>query len=236
MTDARDETSDVPPERPGRRTRVGDSGSPVGSTLSIILAVVAVVAGFLILRALTDDDSPSGDGGAITPVETGGPAATSEPEGTTEDDGSAVATSTSMAAETKTGAVIVVANASGVSGSAGQMSSALTTDGYEGVGEPANSTGDPLPESIVYFAPNDPAAQAVAASLAADLGGVQTAEIPEPRPAEGGGVAEATVLLMLGQDAAGKTLADLAGGAATGGAGGSTTVPPPAIVTSTTGG
>ena len=35
----------------GRRQR-----SPVGSTLSIVLAVLAVVAGFLILRAITDDD------------------------------------------------------------------------------------------------------------------------------------------------------------------------------------
>ena len=58
VTDAPDEPSGVPPERRGAADAgVGDSGSPVGSTLSIILAVVAVIAGFLILRALTDDDS-----------------------------------------------------------------------------------------------------------------------------------------------------------------------------------
>ena len=152
MTDARDEMSDAPPDRPGRRPRVGDSGSPVGSTLSIILAVVAVVAGFLILRALTDDDSPAEDTGAITPVETGsgGSTATTESEGSTPDEGSAAVSTTSSVPETKTGATIVVANASGVSGSAAQMSTALTTEGYQGVGEAANSTGDPLPTSIVY--------------------------------------------------------------------------------------
>ncbi len=44
---------------PRRSPRVGDCGSPVGSTLSIVLAVIAVVAGFLILRAITDDDDAS---------------------------------------------------------------------------------------------------------------------------------------------------------------------------------
>ena len=53
---------------PPRKTpRQGIGGSPVGSTLSIVLAVVAVVAGFLILRNITDDDdgaSPDGRHGA----------------------------------------------------------------------------------------------------------------------------------------------------------------------------
>ncbi|MGH9272530.1 MAG: LytR C-terminal domain-containing protein [Ilumatobacteraceae bacterium] len=240
MTDAPDEPSDVPPERGARRSRVGDSGSPVASTLSIILAVVAVIAGFLILRALTDDDSSSEGGETITPAETGGSTAT-----TTGGDGSTPAsvegaTSTSMSMpETKTGAVIVVANASGISGTAAQMSTALETDGYADVAEPADSTGDALPASIIYFAPNDPVAQAVATTMAAQFGGVQTGEIPAERPAEGADVATATVLVMLGQDAAGKTLAELAGGGAATGtattvAGGG--VAPPAIITTTTGG
>lgn len=236
MTDARDEPSDVPPERGGRRSRVGDSGSPVASTLSIILAVVAVIAGFLILRALTDDDSSSDGGETITPVETDEATATTTGTDGSPPDSADGATTTSMAmVQTKTGAVIVVANASGISGSAAQMSTALETDGYADIAEPANSTGDPLPTSVVYFAPNDPAAQAVAATIATQFGGVQTGEIPAQRPAEGPDVATATVLVMLGQDAAGKTLAELAGGGATttvAGAG----VAPPAIVTTTTAG
>lgn len=241
MTDARDETSDVVPERgEGRRQRVGDSGSPVGSTLSIILAVVAVIAGFLILRALTSgDDSSSDEGNTITPVETVATTPNTGTSGGSGPVGSDVGSSTSTPmVETKTGATIVVANASGVPGSALQMSTALTTDGYMTVGEPGNSTGDPIPASVVYYVPNDPAALAVAQTLAADLGGVQTAEIVDPRPADGGAVAEATVLLMLGQDAAGRTLAELSAGG--GAAGASTTVagavPPPQIVTSTSGG
>ena len=244
MTDARDEPPDVPPERGARRSRVGDSGSPVASTLSIILAVVAVIAGFLILRALTDDDSSSDGGETITPVETGGSTATTTgTEGSTADSVEGATTTSMAVAETKTGAVIVVANASGISGSAAQMSTALETDGYSEVAEPANSTGDPLPTSVIYFAANDPAAQAVAATLAAQFGGAQTGEIPAERPADGPDVATATVLVMLGQDAAGKTLAELAGGGAATGAGTGTAttvagggVAPPAIITTTTGG
>ena len=55
MTDVPEGPAGVEPERGSRRAqRVGDSGSPVGSTLSIVLAVVAVIAGFLILRAITE--------------------------------------------------------------------------------------------------------------------------------------------------------------------------------------
>ena len=80
MTDAPDDSSGLSSERGARRPRVGDSGSPVGSTLSIILAVVAVVAGFLILRAITDDDS-SADGEEV--VDGGGTEVTTPtiPEG-----------------------------------------------------------------------------------------------------------------------------------------------------------
>lgn len=227
MTDAPDDTSGVPPEREGRKSRVGDSGSPVGSTLSIILAVVAVIAGFLILRALTDDDSSADEGGTIAPVVSSTVAGATTTAGSASSTPGSAVTSTAVA-ETKVGATIVVANASGVGGSAGSMSEELTADGYEGVGEPGDSNGDPLPASVVYFAPGDPAAEAVAQSIAAALGGAQTAEIPVPSPASGGGVAGATVLVMLGTDAAGKTLAELAGG---GTAGGGSVVPPPLIVT-----
>jgi len=230
MTDAPDDTSGVPSEGERRRPRVGDSGSPVGSTLSIILAVVAVIAGFLILRALTDDDDSADEGGTIAPAVSTTAAGATTTEGSDSSTPGSEVTSTSVA-ETKVGATIVVANASGIGGSAGEMSGQLTADGYEGVGEPGDSNGDPLPASVVYFAPGDPAAEAVARSIAAALGGVQTTEIPVPPPASGGGVAGATVLVMLGTDAAGKTLDELAGGGA---AGGSSVVPPPLIVTTTT--
>jgi hypothetical protein len=227
MTDAPDDSSGLSAERGTRRPRVGDSGSPVGSTLSIILAVVAVVAGFLILRAITDDDS-SADGEEISGG--GGTEVTAPtiPEGQITV-APTTAAPTAPAGPVYTGATIAVANASGVGGSAGAMGTALTTEGYQGVQEPGNATGGNLDTSIVYYVVGDAAAQAVAQSIANDLGGVQIAEMPTPRPAEGGSVETVTVLLMLGTDAAGRTLADLSAGG--GAAGGTTVVPPPAIIT-----
>ena len=228
MTDAPDDSSGLSSERGARRPRVGDSGSPVGSTLSIILAVVAVVAGFLILRAITDDDS-SADGEEV--VDGGGTEVTTTPtipEGQITVETTAVP-QTAPAGPVYTGATIAVANASGIGGSAGAMSTALTSEGYQGLGEPGNATGGGLDVSLVYYVAGDAAAQAVAQSIANDLGGVQAAEMPTPRPAEGGSVETATVLVMLGTDTAGRTIADLSG--AGGGATGATVVPPPAIIT-----
>jgi len=224
----------------GRTPRVGDSRSPVGSTLSIILAVVAVVAGFFILRELTDDDggaASTDQGGtdtdntssanSLAPTGSGD----STPSGGSADPGAA-STVPPVAEKTLTGASIVVVNASGVGGSAATMSSAITTAGYEGVGEPGNTTGEQLSASIVHYVADDAAAQAVARSIAADLGGVEASAMPDPRPAEAGDSETATVLVMLGTDAAGQSLADLSG---------DTAVAPPAVVggstpTETTGG
>ena len=54
------------------------------------------------------------------------------------------------------------------------MSTALTSEGYQGLGEPGNATGGGLDVSLVYYVAGDAAAQAVAQSIANDLGGVQT--------------------------------------------------------------
>jgi hypothetical protein len=194
-----------------RPPRVGDSRSPVGSTLSIVLAVLAVVAGFLIIRELTDDDdadttSPGTDTGESIPnlsLPTGGTTVTGETGG------AGVTTTSPSAAATRSGATIAVANASGIGGSAAAMSSALTVEGYEGVGEPGNGTGEQLTASVVYYVPNDPAAQAVGQTLASDLGGVSLQPMPATRPADGGDTATATVLVMLGSDAAEKSLSEL---------------------------
>lgn len=225
MTDAPEGPAEGEPERGARRPRVGDGGSPVGSTLSIVLAVVAVIAGFLILRAITDDDN---DGGAITPD----PAGTASPDstpgtGTTGSGGSAdpgVTTTVAAPVATKTGATVLVANASGISGSAGSMATALQTDGYT-VGEPTNSTGEQLATSIVYYVDGNPQALAVATTLAGQITGVQALPMPVPPPIEAA-LGDATVVLMLGTDAAGKTLADVAPAAGA--------VAPPAAVGVTT--
>ena len=77
---------------PARRSpRQGVGGSPVGSTLSIVLAVVAVLVGFLILRDLTGEDSIAGSsdpgsldaGGATTTTFDPGVTTTLAPAATT---------------------------------------------------------------------------------------------------------------------------------------------------------
>ena len=214
----------------GRPPRVGDSRSPVGSTLSIVLAVIAVVAGFLILRELTDDDGGTTGASDGTGEEQGpdltGTIMPTPTDGSTPENG---VTSTTGPTIVRSGATIAVANASGVGGSAGAMSSALTTEGYEGVGEPGNSTGDRLDSTLVYYVATDPAAQAVAQTLGADLGGVSVEPMPAERPVDGNGdTSTATVLVMLGSDAANKSISELRATAVS--------APPVAGSTTTTGG
>ena len=215
-----------------RSPRVGDSGSPVGSTLSIVLAVIAVIAGFFILRAITDDDGDSGSAtddttssvlGSDLPADTGGAVTT-------------VAAGPTTIAPSKTGATVSVANASGVSGSAASMTQALAAAGYT-MGEAGNNTGgSDLTTTVVYFAPGDAAAQAVAQSVALDLGGLTTEAMPNPPPIDKG-LGTSTVLLMVGTDTAGKTIAESARGAATATTGAGGVQPPAAVgVTTTVGG
>lgn len=222
MTDAPDGPAGVQPERGGGRRppRVGDSGSPVGSTLSIVLAVIAVVAGFLILRAITDDDDD--DAGGIVP-----PGSTVS-EGTSVVPGSELVPTTvpvpTTVGRVTTGAAVSVANASGIGGSAAGMTAALQGAGYT-TGEPGNNTGPNLDASVVYYVAGDLAAQAVAQSVAADMGGIQVAEMPVPAPIDVD-LGTSTVLVMVGTDTAGKTLADLNPT--------TVTAPPAAGVTTTT--
>src|SRR5215213_1580891 len=108
MTDAPEGPAESEPERGSRRSpRVGDGGSPVGSTLSIVLAVIAVIAGFSILRAITDDD---GDTGGITP-DTESSVAGSDVSIAGETTVAPVSAGPTTIAPSKTGATVSVANA-----------------------------------------------------------------------------------------------------------------------------
>ena len=110
------------------------------------------------------------------------------------------------------GATVVVANASGIGGSAGAMSTALEGAGYT-MGTAGNSNGEQLATSVVYYVAGDVAAQAVAASVAADMGGVSTRRDAVAAADRQQGLGTATVLVMVGTDTANKTLADLNPGA-----------------------
>jgi len=206
-TDVPDGPGPGQPERGTRRPpRVGDSGSPVGSTLSIVLAVVAVVAGFLILRNIFDDDGANGvtnPGPRDTSV--GGSSTTSLPGGSSSDPASS--TPPSVTSPPKDAAVVIVANASGVDGSAQQMSNALESAGYR-MAEPTNGTGPDLDETMVFFVRGG-SNRGVAELVAADLGGATVRRMPAEIPVQDEDIGRAAVLVMLGSDTAGQSLEDL---------------------------
>jgi len=122
----------------------------------------------------------------------------------------------------KAAATVAVANASGIGGSAGALSTALQTAGYT-MGTPGNSTAGTVDASVVYYAVGDVTAQGVATAVATDMGGIAVLEMPAPPPFDSD-LGTATVLVMLGTDTANKTLADL----------NPATVTPPAVAGGTT--
>jgi len=103
---------------------------------------------------------------------------------------------------------VIVANANTVGGSAGQMTSALEFGGYT-TATPVNASGANLEQSIVYYAESVAGAQAVAESVALDLGGLDVLTLPTPPPVDGADIGDAGVVVMLGDAQAGQTIADL---------------------------
>lgn len=177
--------------RPGQRS----GGVGVSTTLGIIVAAIAVLLGFLILRDINRDR----DGGVATgPVETQ-PASTNEVPSDSTD---VVVSTTTLP---RTGYKVLVANASGVSGSAGQMSTALQAQGFI-VQQPATNAAETVGKqtvTVVYYVPGF---ESGAAAVSQVLGGVATQPVATPAPVESGDLGEATVLVMLGTDLAGKLL------------------------------
>lgn len=184
------------PAPPRRSPRQGVGGSPMGSTLSIVLAVVAVVVGFLILNNITNDSSSS-DGSSL--VETS--------VANTIESTIAIETTTTVPQLVTQGATVVVANASGVPGSAGRMSDELTGAGFT-MADATNATSA-LEQSVVYYDPSNAAAQAVATSVAQVMGGLAVETVPSPPPVEGETLGDAGVVVMLGSAQADKTLVQL---------------------------
>lgn len=218
----------------GRRPRAGNGGAPASGALAIVLAVVAVVAGFLILRSINNDDD--GDVGESTD----GTIATSDSGAVTS-----IASETTIPIPTSTtepplvldpAVTVIVANASNVNGSAAQMSRALGVVGYT-MGDPTNKSAaqGQLEASVVYFDAAVPNAEQVAGSVARSLGGVDSiAPVAVPAPTESGELGGAGVLVMLGIDKAGKTLDELTGATTTDSTPTGETSPPVAGETTTT--
>ena len=128
---------------------------------------------------------------------------------------STTSTSTSSTSSTTTtttiplvtaGAVVKVANASGVPRAAAGLTTLLSGLGFV-VAEPVNAAGweEKLDVTKVYAREES---RAVAESVARMLGGVAIERMPTPAPIDGAtaGLGEATVLVMLGADLAGQPL------------------------------
>lgn len=178
-------------ESTGRGGRGGANGVSVSTTLSVIVAAIAVLLGFLILRDVNRDRNDTSSS-----ITTEAPVV--DPTGS----------STLAPAETTTlprsGFKVLVANASGVTGSAGQMSTALQSEQFI-VSQPINAdvTYGKQSVTVVFYVPGY---EAGATAVAEILGGVQIQPVATPAPVEGGSLGECQVLVMLGTDLAGKLL------------------------------
>jgi ABC-type anion transport system duplicated permease subunit len=185
--------------------------SNVNSVLSIAVAVLAVLLGFLILRDLRNDTSVASPDAVQT-----------DESATQETTVETIPVDTTAAPVVLTAFKVQIANASGVSGSAGLLTTEMQGRGY--IVQPAINKSEITPKqtvTVVYYLLGS---EAPAAQVARELGGVATSPMPTPIPTETGSLGEASVLILLGTDVAGKPLSILAGG----------TVAPPAIITTTT--
>ena len=185
--------------------------SNVNSVLSIAVAVLAVLLGFFILRDLRNDTSVASPDAVQT-----------DESATQETTVETIPVDTTAAPVVLTAFKVQIANASGVSGSAGLLTTEMQGRGY--IVQPAINKSEITPKqtvTVVYYLLGS---EAPAAQLARELGGVATSPMPTPIPTETGSLGEASVLILLGTDVAGKPLSILAGG----------TVAPPAIITTTT--
>lgn len=205
---------------PRRTPRASDGGAPVSGALAIVLAVVAVVAGFLILRSISGDEERQlgiqpGEGSGVVDTGTATDSTTLPPNSTNP----ITIPPTTQPQQVVSGATVMVVNANFQPGTAGQMSRALESGPGFTMVEPSDAAFDqPLEKSLIYYDPNQTAAQAVANTLNAVLGGdIVLQTLPSgPPPVKSGTLNGAGVVLMLGLDKAGKTLDQLSPTANTG--------------------
>ena len=195
-----------------RSTRVGDSGSPVGSPLTIVLALIAVVVGFLIFRSIDDSDA----GGIESPDGSTTVAAGRHDDGRRGDAGDDCGPGDDCGDTGHRRGDGDRRQRQRAGGVAQNMQDALDDAGYSVTAEATTDTNaenrSRTSSSTSPTAP--PAIQAVAQSVARDLGGLTVQPMPAPIPVDGGSIGTATVFVMLGNDIAGESLEDLGGDAA----------------------
>jgi hypothetical protein len=159
--------------------------SNVNSVLSIAVAVLAVLLGFFILRDLRNDTSVASPDAVQT-----------DESATQETTVETIPVDTTAAPVVLTAFKVQIANASGVSGSAGLLTTEMQGRGY--IVQPAINKSEITPKqtvTVVYYLLGS---EAPAAQVARELGGVATSPMPTPIPTETGSLGEASVLILLG--------------------------------------
>lgn len=193
-------------DNPGRTTRPpsrSSSSAPMGSTVAIVVTAIAVLLAFFILRKVND----SGDTSSVTPGTQGSETTATLPGDTSLTTLPPTETTSNF---TKVGTSIQVINCSNQEGVARNMSNALGAEGFTTV-EPDTGTID-LPVTKVIYNPDDAAALNVANTLATYLANaVVEASGPNVPSLLGAWAPGSSVIVLLGDDMAGKTLAQIAG-------------------------
>lgn len=114
------------------------------------------------------------------------------------------------------GAVVIVANSSGIDGAAGRLTDRLAIAGFTtGGATNASETVGQLTTTQIHYVPGDADALAVAQSVKTALGGsddIELIEVGTPAPTESGELGGATVVVLMGNDVADRSLEELQGG------------------------
>lgn len=194
-----------PRPRPGQAAPASRPATPI---IAVVIAAIAGLIGLVILRDVKSDSGNTNDGASPEVTDTTEP--TSDSTFTDE----TIPTETTMPVLVRTGATVVVSNASGKKGAAGALTDELKARGYDtGKAFTANS-GTLNDTTQVLVQPGDAAALAVAKSIMAEMGLEGTpGPLDESAPVKQSDVNGATVLVLLGLDKAGQSLLPLAGDA-----------------------
>jgi hypothetical protein len=177
----------------------------------VVLVIIMLVVGFLILRSFGDDD-----GSAETPD-------TDDTTGVTDDtsDGGDTTTTPATTLAPLSAAKVVVANGAGVGGLAGKTTEYLTAQGIATA--TATDANTRYTTSAVYY---QPGLESQAQQIATILGIAAVQPFPTQLPlADPAAIADANVLVLLGQDFATSPIAT--GTASTTATG--TTAPPTSV-------
>jgi len=191
------------------RTPRTTSGAPMGSMVAIVVTVIAVALGLLVLNRV-NDGSKSTSGGKTDGTSTSSSAPIIDP-GSTE----ATTATTQPPPLVTSGTKVQVANASHQNKVAAAMSALLATKGFTMADAVSASTKQD--KTTILYNQDDTNAKAVADSLATLFPGATVIPQGLPVPTATGAWAEGSaVVVMLGDDYAGKTLDEIAGKPTTG--------------------